>query len=134
MTYCSSLHDLSCYLLRRDFARRMSLLLLFVLLAGCCTVLSGQERPALVVLDPVPNKDHTIFTSGPAISLRGAISGTANLMRVLWQSNRGFSDLAMVQRTAGGVLNWSTKATIPLRPGINHVEIKALEQPDWRHS
>ena len=81
--------------------RRMVVLLM---LACCWAPLFAQDRPALMVLEPTPNKDHTILTSSPAVLLRGTISGSAGLTRVLWQSTRGFSDLATVQRASGGVL------------------------------
>jgi hypothetical protein len=47
----------------------------------------------------------------------------------MWQSNRGFSDLATVRLADDGkTILWSSSAPVPLRLGINHVRIKALGQ------
>ncbi len=47
----------------------------------------------------------------------------------MWQSNRGFSDLATVRLADDGkTILWSSSAPVPLRLGVNHVRIKALGQ------
>jgi hypothetical protein len=48
----------------------------------------------------------------------------------MWESSRGFSDLASTNLAAGGrTVLWSSTSPVPLRPGINHVRVKALGQP-----
>jgi astacin len=52
-------------------------------------------------------------------------------MRVLWKNERGFSDLATVALAADRkTVLWNSTSPVPLLPGINHVRIRALGQPD----
>ena len=89
-----------------------------------------SQNGALRVTDPVPSKDGTIVTKDSAISLRGTLSYTGGDMRVLWESSRGFSDLATVTLADDGrTVQWRSTAPVPLRVGNNHVRIKALGQP-----
>ena len=92
--------------------------------------LAFSQNSALRVTEPAPSKDATIVTSEPAILLKGTLSGTSGDMRVLWESNRGFSDLATVALADGGqTVLWNSTSPVPLRPGINHVRIQALGRP-----
>src|ERR1017187_250705 len=94
-----------------------------------CGLAFGQNG-ALRVTEPAPSKNKTIVTSEPAIPIKGTLSWTGGDMRVLWQSDRGFSDLAaMTMAEDRHMVQWSTNAPVPLRPGVNHVRIKALGQP-----
>jgi Astacin (Peptidase family M12A)/Abnormal spindle-like microcephaly-assoc'd, ASPM-SPD-2-Hydin len=78
----------------------------------------------------MPSKDGTIVTGEPAIYLKGTVAAQSGENRVWWESNRGFSDLATVRSADEGRLAfWSSTSAIPLRPGINHVRIKALDRP-----
>ncbi len=88
------------------------------------------QNAALRLTEPAPSKDGTILTNEPAILLKGTLAWTGGDRRILWESNRGFSDLATVQLDGDGkTVLWSSTAPVPLRPGINHVRIKALGQP-----
>jgi hypothetical protein len=50
-------------------------------------------------------------------------------MRVLWKSDRGFSDLATVTLAADHkTVLWNSTLPVPLRPGLNHMRIRALGQ------
>ena len=92
--------------------------------------LTFGQNGALRVTEPPPSKNAAIFTSEPAIPLQGTLSWTGGDMRVLWQSNRGFSDLAAVTVAEDGrTVLWNAASPVPLRPGINHVRIMALGQP-----
>jgi hypothetical protein len=92
--------------------------------------LAFGQNGALRVTGPPPSKNAAIFTGEPAIPLKGTLSWTGGDMRVLWQSNRGFSDLAAVTVAGDGrTVLWNTASPVPLRPGINHVRIGALGQP-----
>ena len=100
---------------------------LFPLLLGG---LAFGQNGALRVTEPPPSKNPTVFTSEPAMPLKGTLSWTGGDMRVLWQSNRGFSDLAAVTLAEDGrTVLWNSRTPVPLRPGINHVRIRALGQP-----
>jgi hypothetical protein len=93
-----------------------------------CGLAFAQNR-ALRITEPTPSKDGSIVTSEPAISLKGTLSWTGGDRRVLWESNRGFSDLAAVHLADDRKsISWSTSSPLPLHPGINHVRIKALGQ------
>jgi hypothetical protein len=93
-----------------------------------CNVVFSQDG-ALRVTEPVPDKDGTIVTGMPAIPIKGTLSWTGGDMRVLWKNDRGFSDLAAVSLGDDGkTVLWNSVSAIPLRPGINHVRIKALGQ------
>ena len=92
--------------------------------------LAFSQNGVLRVTEPTPSKDGTIITSDPAIYLKGTLTSAGEDRRVLWESNRGFSDLATVtladdRRT----VLWRSSSPVPLRPGINHVRIKAIGQP-----
>ena len=88
----------------------------------------GQRLP-LRVTSPTPAQDGTIVTSEPAIYLKGTFAATGADKRLLWESNRGFSDLIMARTAEGGrTFTWSTAAPVPLRPGLNHVRIHSLGQ------
>ena len=92
--------------------------------------LAFGQNSALRITEPAPSRDGTIVTTEPAISLKGTLAWTGGDRRVLWESNRGFSDLAIStladdRRT----ILWSSASPVPLRPGINHIRIKALGQP-----
>ena len=92
--------------------------------------LTFGQNGALRVTEPPPSKNAAIFTSEPAIPLQGTLSWAGGDMRVLWQSNRGFSDLAAVTVAEDGrTVLWNAASPVPLRPGINHVRIMALGQP-----
>jgi hypothetical protein len=94
-----------------------------------CSLAFGQNG-ALRITEPVPAKDRTIMTSDPSIQLKGTLAWTGGDMRVLWNNQRGFSDLATVKLADDKrTVEWSTTAPIPLRPGINQVQIRALGQP-----
>jgi hypothetical protein len=87
---------------------------------------SGDLR----ITEPAMSKDGTIVTSEPAVTLTGTLSSTVGDQRILWESSRGFSDLAIVRLADDGhTVLWNSASPIPLRPGINHVRIKALNQP-----
>jgi len=91
--------------------------------------LAFSQNGTLHVTEPTPSRDGTIMTSEPAVSLKGTLDGTGGDRRVLWESNRGFSDLAAVTLGDDGkTVLWSS-GVVPLRLGINHVRIKALGQP-----
>jgi hypothetical protein len=92
--------------------------------------LAFSQNGVLRVTEPTPSKDGTIITSDPAIYFKGTLTPAGEDLRVLWESNRGFSDLASVtladdRRT----VLWRSSSPVPLRPGINHVRIKAIGQP-----
>src|SRR5580698_7045376 len=94
------------------------------------TSLAFGQNGALRIVEPKLAYDHTIMTSEPSIHLKGTFAWTGGDTRVLWKNERGFSDLATVkladdQRT----VEWSTTTPIPLRPGINQLRIRALNQP-----
>jgi len=92
--------------------------------------LTFAQNSALRIEEPVPTKDGTIVTSEPAIALKGTLSWTGGDRRVLWESNRGFSDLASVNLANDRkTISWSTSTPVPLRPGINHIRVRALGQP-----
>jgi hypothetical protein len=92
--------------------------------------LAFSQNSALRITDPIPSRDGTIVTSEPALTLEGTLAWTGRDRRVLWESSRGFSDLARVSLAADGkTILWSSSTPVPLRPGINHVRIKALGQP-----
>ena len=94
-----------------------------------CSIALSQNG-ALRLTEPTPAKDGTFVTSNPAIHLTGTLAWAGGDKRVLWESNRGFHDLATVNLADDGkTILWSTTAPVPLRPGINHVQIKALGQP-----
>ena len=92
--------------------------------------LAFAQNAALRVTEPVPQRDGTIMTREPAIQLKGTLSGSGGDTRILWTNQRGFSDLATVDILKDRrSIAWSTTAAIPLRPGVNHVRIRALGQP-----
>jgi hypothetical protein len=92
--------------------------------------LAFGQNSVLRVIDPAPSKDGTIITTEPAIYLRGTLTSAREDARVLWESNRGFSDLATVALTDDGrTVLWRSRSPVPLRPGVNHLRIKALGQP-----
>jgi hypothetical protein len=94
----------------------------------CGSVFS--QNGDLRVTEPEPSKDGTIVIQEPAIYLRGTLSWRGGDQRVLWESNRGFSDMATVRLMDDGrTVMWNSTTPVPLRPGINHVRIKALGQP-----
>ena len=66
-----------------------------------CGLALGQNA-GLRVTDPIPSRDGSIVTSEPAIYLRGTLSSRGEDRRVLWESSRGFSDLATVPRADNG--------------------------------
>ncbi len=89
-----------------------------------------SQNAFLRITEPAPSKDGTIVTSEPAIYLKGTLASQSGQNRVLWESNRGFSDLATVRLAdEGRIALWISTSPIPLRPGINHVRIKALDRP-----
>ena len=93
-----------------------------------CGLALGQVS-ALRVTEPAPSKDGTIVTNEPAIYLKGILTSTSGDSSVLWESNRGFSDLAIVGPAADAkTILWTSSSPVPLRPGINHVRIRALGQ------
>ncbi len=93
-----------------------------------CGLAFGQHA-AMRVTEPAPAKDGTIVTNESGLRLKGTLTVSDPGTRILWESNRGFSDLATVQLADDGqTLNWSTTTSIPLRPGLNHIRIKALGQ------
>jgi len=78
----------------------------------------------------MPSRDGTSVTSEPAIPLKGTLAWKGGDNRVLWESSRGFSDLAAVHLAGDSkTILWNSSTPVPLRPGINHVRIKALGQP-----
>jgi len=92
--------------------------------------LAFGQNGALRLTEPLTKKDHTVVTSEPAISLKGTLAWTGGDRRVLWMSNRGFSDLASVALADDHkTVIWSSTAPVPLRPGVNHLRIRALGQP-----
>src|ERR1700722_11018745 len=94
-----------------------------------CGLAFGQNG-ALRLTEPTPGKDGTLVTNEPAISLKGTLAWAGGDRRVLWGSCGGFSDLAPVPLADDRkTILWSSSAQVPLRPGINHVRIKALGQP-----
>jgi hypothetical protein len=94
-----------------------------------CSLALGQNA-ALRITEPVPSRDGTIVTNKPAISLKGTLAWTGGDKRVMWEINRGFSDLAGVTLSDDRkTILWSSSSPVPLRPGINHLRIKALGQP-----
>ena len=94
-----------------------------------CGLALGQNG-ALRITEPAPSKDGTLVTDEPAIALRGTLAWTGGDRRVLWESSRGFSDLAIVTEGHDGrAIFWSTSSPVPLRPGSNQVRIRALGQP-----
>jgi hypothetical protein len=91
--------------------------------------LAFSQNGALRLTEPKPSKDGTIITSEPALNLQGTLAWKGGDRRVLWESNRGFSDLATVRLADDGrTILWSSSAPVPLRLGVNHVRIKALGQ------
>jgi len=103
----------------------------FILLAPLLLCVSGfSQNSGLRITEPAVSKDGTIVTSEPAVTLHGTLSSKGGNQRILWESSRGFSDLATVRLADDGhTALWNTASSIPLRPGINHVRIKALNQP-----
>jgi hypothetical protein len=94
-----------------------------------CSLAFGQTN-ALKITQPATSNGRTIVTTDPAISFEGTLAWSGGDRRVLWESNRGFSDLAAVSLADDGkTILWSSNTQVPLRPGINHVRIKALGQP-----
>jgi hypothetical protein len=94
-----------------------------------CGLVFGQHD-TLRITEPAPSRDGTIVTNQPAIALKGTLSWTGGDRRVLWESSRGFSDLASVSAADDrNTVRWSSSTPIPLRPGINHVSIQAVGQP-----
>ena len=103
---------------------------LFSVLSLLFPVLAFGQDGALRVIDPAPSKDGTIVTTEAALSLKGTLAWKGGDKRVLWESNRGFSDLATVTLADDRqTVLWNSTSPIPLRPGVNHVRIKALGQP-----
>jgi hypothetical protein len=91
---------------------------------------SFGQNGALRITEPTPSKDRTFVTNEPAISLQGTLAWTGGDQRMLWESSRGFSDLAAVHLADDRkTILWNSTSPVPLRPGINHVRIKALGQP-----
>jgi hypothetical protein len=83
-----------------------------------CGLAISQES-ALRVTEPTPSQDGTIVTTEPAIYLKGTLAAAGEDVRVLWENNRGFSDLATVKLVGEGkTLLWSSRSPVPLRPGI----------------
>ena len=70
-------------------------------------------------------RNHTITTSATAVPLTG--SAPAGIVKVSWESNRGFADFARLQQNADGTTAW-TISSVPLRPGLNQIRIKALQK------
>ena len=92
--------------------------------------LAFGQNGALRITEPTPGKNGTIITHEPEISLKGTLSWKGGDRRVIWESSRGFRDLATVSLAGGSkTILWSSSAPVPLRAGINHIEIKALGQP-----
>ena len=99
---------------------------LLVCLPLACGLAFGQNG-ALRIVEPVARKGHTVVTGDPAIVLHGTLAWTGGDRRVLWNNQRGFSDLAVVTVSADGhTLEWRTATPIPLRPGVNQVRVQAL--------
>jgi hypothetical protein len=91
--------------------------------------LAFSQNDALRITEPTPSRDGTIVTGSPAISLQGTLAWTGGDMRVLWKNDRGFSDLATVALTDDrNTVLWNSTSPVPLRPGVNHVRIRALGQ------
>ena len=89
--------------------------------------LAFSQTGTLLITEPTPAKDGTIVTSSPAISLKGTATWAAGDLRVLWQNDRGFSDLASATLAADHkTVLWNSTTPIPLLPGINHVRVRAL--------
>jgi len=89
--------------------------------------LAFSQNGSLLITEPTPSKDGTIVTSSPAISLKGTVAWAGGDMRVLWNNDRGFSDLATVTLAADHkTVLWNSTSAIPLLPGINHVRVRAL--------
>lgn len=87
--------------------------------------LAFSQNAALRITEPAPARDGSIVSDQPAIELQGTWSGRG---RILWESNRGFSDLAAVHFADDGrTALWSTTAPVPLRAGINHIRVKAFD-------
>ena len=87
------------------------------------------QNGALRLTSPVPSQDGTVFTSEPAISIRGTLRTAGGDRRVRWKSNRGFVDLATVAVSPGGqTVEWKSTVPVPLRPGLNRIEVTALGQ------
>jgi hypothetical protein len=92
--------------------------------------LAFGQNGALHITEPTPGKNGTIVTHEPEISLKGTLSWKGGDRRVMWESSRGFSDLAAVHLADDRkTILWSSSVPVPLRAGINHIEIKALGQP-----
>jgi len=103
--------------------------LLFLFAPLLLSALSVAQTSALRVTEPPPSKDGSIVSAAPAIYLKGTLAWNGGDMRVLWKSNRGFSDLATVRLADDRrTVLWNSASPVPLRPGVNHVRIKALGQ------
>lgn len=68
-------------------------------------------------------RNRTITTDQPALPLTG--SAPAGASRIQWESNRGFGGFADLRKDDGAPVTW-TIPSIPLRPGLNQIRIKAI--------
>ncbi len=82
-----------------------------------CSLAFGQNG-ALRITEPTPGKTGRSSPMSLQISLKGTLDWKGGDRRVIWESNRGFSDLATV--TLAGcskTILWSSSAPVPLRRG-----------------
>jgi hypothetical protein len=93
-----------------------------VLILGVLTLPAIAQ---LHVTNPELERTRTITTSQPAIPLTG--SASAGTIRIRWDSNRGFGDFAELRGSSDATIAW-TIASIPLRPGLNQIHIKAFHK------